>query len=181
MNFTWFASAFDNDGLFYRLTTLLIIFGALVMAAGLEIFLANSQAALVVGLGYVIMRIGMITMWIRAAIGSKEHRQTAIFYAVGITIAQIYWMISIFLFPPNAVFIWAPIGWVIELSVPFFAEKLNRTPWHRHHIIERYGLLNIIVLGEVLLAVVAAFLKALKEGHLNIGLIYMAIAAFVIT
>src|SRR4051794_11804429 len=35
MNFTWFASAFDTDDVVYRLTTLVQITGALVLAAGI--------------------------------------------------------------------------------------------------------------------------------------------------
>lgn len=32
-------------------------------------------------------------------------------------------------------------------------EQVENTPWHRHHIIEHFGLLNIMVLGEVLLSI----------------------------
>lgn len=46
---------------------------------------------------------------------------------------------------------------MVELLVPAFAEKAGATPWHRHHIIERYGLLKIIVLGEALLALSLMF------------------------
>src|SRR5688500_2923925 len=34
MNFTWFASAYDTDDIAYRLTTLVQIAGALILAAG---------------------------------------------------------------------------------------------------------------------------------------------------
>src|SRR3954466_3938797 len=36
MNFTWFASAYDTDDDVYRITTLVQIAGALVLAAGIE-------------------------------------------------------------------------------------------------------------------------------------------------
>ena len=39
-----------------------------------------------------------------------------------------------------------------------------RTPWHPHHIAERYGLLVIITLGEVIIGTVAA-LNALVHGE----------------
>ena len=44
----------------------------------------------------------------------------------------------------------------LELAGPFIAERKARTPWHPHHIAERYGLLVIITLGEVILGTVAA-------------------------
>jgi low temperature requirement protein LtrA len=44
------------------------------------------------------------------------------------------------------------------------AERKGRTPWHPHHIAERYGLLVIITLGEVILGTVAA-LNAVVHGE----------------
>jgi low temperature requirement protein LtrA len=46
---------------------------------------------------------------------------------------------------------------MVELAGPVLAErKSGGTPWHPHHIAERYGLLAIIALGEVLLGTVAS-------------------------
>jgi len=45
----------------------------------------------------------------------------------------------------------------IEMLGPFVAERrLGGTPWHAHHIAERYGLLVIITLGEGILGTVAS-------------------------
>ena len=35
-----------------------------------------------------------------------------------------------------------------ELAVPIVAERTGSTPWHPHHITERYGLFTLIVMGE---------------------------------
>ena len=43
MNFTWFASAYDTDDDVYRITTLVQIAGALVLAAGVAV--ARSRTA----------------------------------------------------------------------------------------------------------------------------------------
>ena len=44
-----------------------------------------------------------------------------------------------------------------ELGGPFIAEtRKSGTPWHPHHIAERYGLLVIIALGEAILGTIAA-------------------------
>jgi low temperature requirement protein LtrA len=43
-----------------------------------------------------------------------------------------------------------------ELAVPLWAERVHPTPWHPHHIAERYGLLYIIVLGEIVLSTTVA-------------------------
>jgi low temperature requirement protein LtrA len=47
--------------------------------------------------------------------------------------------------------------YVIELSGPYVSERTKGgSPWHPHHIAERYGLLVIIALGEVILGTVEA-------------------------
>jgi low temperature requirement protein LtrA len=49
--------------------------------------------------------------------------------------------------------------------VPAWAERAGATPWHPHHIAERYGLLVVIVLGESILASTLAVQAALKSGE----------------
>jgi low temperature requirement protein LtrA len=54
---------------------------------------------------------------------------------------------------------------VAEISVPLLAERQGATPWHPHHISERYGLLTLIVLGESVLSATVAIQAALDAGH----------------
>lgn len=60
MNFTWFASAYDNDDVLYRVVTLVQIAGVLVLAAGVSRAFEEHEF-LVVWLGYVIMRVALAT------------------------------------------------------------------------------------------------------------------------
>ncbi len=59
------------------------------------------------------------------------------------------------------------------------AERAGTTPWHRHHIMERYGLLTIIVLGEVLLSVSLGFGQLFGD-HPSPGAAVSAVAGIVI-
>ena len=53
----------------------------------------------------------------------------------------------------------------IELAGPLLAEKLHGgSPWHGHHIAERYGLMIIICLGEGLLGTNAALGVLIEDG-----------------
>ena len=65
MNFTWFASAYDTDDIPYRLTTLVQIAGALILAAGVPDAMAGSDFTVITA-GYVVMRLAMVTQWLRA-------------------------------------------------------------------------------------------------------------------
>src|SRR4029453_18460357 len=66
MNVTWFASAYDTDDVPYRLAVMVQIAGALILAAGVpEAMDGDNFAAITVG--YVVMRLAMVTQWLRAA------------------------------------------------------------------------------------------------------------------
>lgn len=157
MNFTWFASAFDHDDPLYRLLVLILMSGSLIFAGGAGHIFETMDFSWGLA-GWILMRLSMAALWLRAS-GDPRHRRTARFYAIGIVIAQLAWTLLYFIVPPGgaAFFIGGGICFVIEALVPLIAERAGVTPWHRHHIIERYGLLTIIVLGELLLSISLGF------------------------
>jgi low temperature requirement protein LtrA len=161
MNFTWFASAYDTDDVAYRLTTLVQIAGALILAAGVPDAMEGGDFTAIT-IGYVVMRLAMVTQWLRAAGTDPPHRRSALRYAAGITILQVFWVLRLFLpeGPGYAGFLVLVAG---ELAVPVWAERAASTTWHPRHIAERYGLFTLIVLGECVLASTLAIQAALKE------------------
>ncbi|MEU1506385.1 low temperature requirement protein A [Kitasatospora sp. NPDC005748] len=162
MNFTWFASAYDCDDVPYRVTTLVQIAGVLILAAGVPRMFAEQDLVLSV-VGYVVMRLAMVTQWLRAAAGEEgQARGVALRYAAGITLCQLAWVVMLLL-PHDARAYVIPIGIAAELSVPVIAELRLRTSWHPHHIAERYGLFTLIVLGETVAAATVAVQSAVDE------------------
>lgn len=162
MNFTWFASAYDCDDVPYRIATLVQIAGVLVYAAGVSrAFDQNDWTVAVIG--YLIMRVALTAQWLRAAAGeSGEARAAALKYAAGLVICQAGWVGL--LFAPDDLKRWLFLVLVVaELLVPVLAERGHQTPWHAHHIVERYGLFTIIVLGETIAASTVAVKSALDE------------------
>jgi low temperature requirement protein LtrA len=62
VNFTWFASAYDNDDVVYRLLVFVQITGVLILAAGVpEAFEHRTIDTVVVG--YLVMRAALVTLW----------------------------------------------------------------------------------------------------------------------
>jgi low temperature requirement protein LtrA len=162
MNFTWFASAYDNDDVLYRVVTLIQIAGVLVLAAGVSRAFDRHEF-LLVWLGYVIMRLAMTAQWLRVARSNRGAERTmALRYAVGVLLCQIGWL-GLLVLPEHArpwVFlVIAPL----EMLVPLYAERAHPTSWHPHHIAERYGLFTIIVLGETIAAATVAVKSSLDE------------------
>ncbi|MBE1875198.1 low temperature requirement protein A [Myceligenerans sp. TRM 65318] len=188
INFTWFASAFDTDDWFYRVTTMVQMTGVVVLALGLpEMFHSLDEGGLlhneVMVAGYVVMRLAMLVQWLRAARQAPEHRASCYGYVWTLLVSQIGW-VALAVAPTGAGTFFA-IGAVlvaVEMAGPWIAERVvpaagpeggaeggaartgmwRGTPWHAHHIVERYGLLAIITLGEGVIGTVAS-LSALVE------------------
>jgi low temperature requirement protein LtrA len=160
---TWFASAYDTDDWIYRLSTMVQMIGVLVLALGLPPMFESLDHGVhvdngVMVLGYVIMRAGLVTLWLRAAREDPPRRRCALTYVTSLVIAQFGW-IALLLADTSVGMMFTVVGVLIlvELAGPFVAERrFGGTPWHPHHIAERYALLTIITLGEVILGTVAA-------------------------
>ncbi|KUN56827.1 hypothetical protein AQJ43_04435 [Streptomyces avermitilis] len=179
MNFSWFASAYDNDDALYRIVTLVQIAGVLVLAAGVSKAFEEHDF-LVVWLGYAIMRFAMIAQWLRAArAGRGAERTMALRYAGGVFLCQVGWL-GLLVLPEHArpwVFL---VMALLELSVPVYAEKDFTTSWHPHHIAERFGLFTIIVLGETIAAATVAVKSAVDEHNALGELLPIAIGGLLI-
>ncbi|WP_020657608.1 low temperature requirement protein A [Amycolatopsis benzoatilytica] len=177
LNFSWFASAFDTDDVPYRLATLVQIAGGLTVAAGVD--KAFDGDFTIVTVGYLLMRLAAVTQWLRAARQSPETRRTAYFYAVGVTLCQVLWVVRLAL-PGTAGLVGFFVLVVLELSVPVVAESRTGTAWHPHHIAERYGLFTLIVLGETVLSATNAVKEGIAEGEHTGDLVSLAAAALVL-
>ena len=179
MNFTWFASAYDTDDDVYRLSVLIAIVGALVIAAGVPRAFDDGEF-LVVAIGYSVMRLANTGQWIRAAVSDPGHRRAATRYAIGTPVVQVGWWLWWWLASEGGDRYWSFLVLVAaELLVPVWAERSGMTSWHPGHITERYGLFTLIVLGESVLAASVAFEGGLGGGA-DADLLWLAAAGIVI-
>ena len=170
INFTWFASAYDTDDWVFRVVTMIQMVGVLILAMGIEPMFhsivegdhVNNVAILI---GYIIMRVALIFQWLRAARQDPERRETCLRYAKYLAIVQVGWVIALVIETDVlTTFLLAAPLFVLEMATPYFAERKIRTPWHAHHIAERYGLLAIIALGECLIGAIET-LRAIVATH----------------
>lgn len=173
INFTWFASAYDCDDTRYRLTTLVQMAGVLILAAGVSDAMVEHDFTLIVA-GYVVMRVAMISQWLRAARADPQRRHTALTYAAGIAIVQLGWVGWLFL-PDPAKFPLFLVFVACELTVPIVSERRAATPWHAEHIADRYGSFTLIVLGETVLASTNAIIEARSNvSHIGVLIVVSA-------
>ncbi|GAA3142411.1 low temperature requirement protein LtrA [Kribbella aluminosa] len=179
MNFTWFATSFATDDWLYRLLTIVQMSGVLVLAAGIEKIFSDHDFTVGV-LGYVVMRVAMIAQWLRASRSAGSSRRATQFYAAGIAIVQVLWLTTLVL-PQTVLLVVFPVFAAAELAVPVVAERRGITPWHPHHITERYSLFTLILLGESLLASANAIIEAVHV-HESLGpLVALSVLTLVVT
>ncbi|PUB27816.1 low temperature requirement protein LtrA [Promicromonospora sp. AC04] len=194
INFSWFASAFDTDDWFYRVTTMVQMIGVVILALGLP----DMFESLVEGdrvhneimvAGYVVMRLAMLVQWLRAARQAPEYRATCMGYVWTLAITQIGWVILVL--APVSVPVFFMVGSllaVVEMGGPWLAERIRAdqpgqrsTPWHAHHMAERYGLLAIITLGEGVIGTVATLSAVTNESGWTLDAALVALAGMGLT
>ncbi len=173
MNFTWFASAYDNDDVIYRLLVLVQITGVLILAAGVPRAFEHRDFDIVF-LGYVVIRAGLVSLWVRAGRHDPPRRKTCDRYAIGESLCLLGWGAVALLGWP----VWGFVAMgLAELAVPVLAELIETTQWHREHIAERYGLFTLIVLGETILASSSAFQVVVDARDADLTVVLTAFGA----
>ena len=191
INFSWFASAFDTDDWLFRLFTMVQMAGVIVLAIGLPTMFESVEAHgvfdnRVMVSGYVVMRVGLLAQWLRAA-RDPAYRTHALTYVVFVAVAQLGWIIVAWApLPFGTAMIGAALCWLVELGGPVVAERKGEgerrgTPWHAHHIAERYSLLTIIALGETVIGTLAAAQEVSHEKGWSVDAIVVIAAGVAMT
>jgi low temperature requirement protein LtrA len=169
LNYSWFASAYDTDDWVFRLATMVQMVGVVILALGLSQMFDSIEhgATLHFGVmvaGYVVMRVSLVFLWWQVSRHDPEHRSAAYTYMGMVGVTQVGWvLLAISQLSVGATFALMIPLFALEMVGPFIAERKRSTPWHAHHIAERYSLLVIITLGEVISGTVAA-LNVLVHG-----------------
>jgi low temperature requirement protein LtrA len=179
MGFTWFAAGYDTDDVPYRIAVFVMMAGAIIMAAGIARAFADNDWSVAL-LGYIVMRLALVSLWLRAARDDPSHRTTNLRFAGSLAVLQLGWIALIVLVPPEYLLVGFAIIAVLELVAPMWAAQATQPRWHPEHIAERYGLLTIIVLGESVLAGTLAIGSAADAGALDLSVIAVAIGALLL-
>mgnify|MGYP001475884210 CR=1 FL=1 len=169
-SFTTFASGFDNDDVGMRLATLAQMAGIVVLTLGIpDLYHGFDEWHLdnrILVYGYVTMRASMMYLWWRAAKDNPERRPVMKHYIRWVGAAQVGWVALTFVHAG-----WAVTGpallalYGMEVYAVLTAQRSNGSPWNVHHLVERYGLLTIISLGEVVLGTTVAVQAVIESQH----------------
>jgi len=178
MSFTWFGNVFDTDDVPYRLWMLLMIAGSLGLAAGVP---RIAELDFRIGVSsYVVMRLAYVAQWLRV-LQSRDPTWRPIAWKVIVltTLNQAGWV----------AFLYCPLEWRLPVFVFWFAADVAtpviagwdaRLGGHRGHIVERYGLFTLIVLGESIAAATVAVGRAVETQAAALPLLVLAVGGLVI-
>lgn len=159
MLFSWFATAYDNDDVVYRLLTLAQMAGLLALTATIPAAFDGELGPFVVC--FVVMRVPLILKWVRAARRRMDEHTYAGRYVIGLTFCQLAWLGALAL-PAAGRPVLVLLLMALELAVPLWAVAgAHRRVFHPQHISERFGLFTMIVIGESVFAAAGALRGAI--------------------
>lgn len=130
---------------------LLLALGTSAIFAGFEHGWELDNTAVV--LGYVIMRVPLLGLYLRAARANPDRQRPLIIASIGTIVLQTLWVGSLLVHQMN-------VGWLVaglslyaaELALPVVIDRMSGgSPWTSHHLTERFGLLAIIAVGEAVI------------------------------
>ena len=110
---------------------------------------------------------------------TRSDASACLTYAAVVTVAQIGWIAMIFVSTSVADDVRGRrvVLVAFELFGPWLAERrMGGTPWHAHHIAERYSLLAIIALGEGVVGTVASLSAVVAAQGWTVAAVLVAVA-----
>jgi len=155
---TFYQNRFVVDDITHRLLVFTQIFA--IATLGLSVSGAFGELYIQFTLAYVITRLMLVLMYIRAYRAHEESKELSRGYAVGFSLGILVWLGSLLL-PAEIHWVGWLAGIAVELGFPLlpFMRRLQRgSAIDQHHISERFGIFTIIVLGE-------SFVKILDDSQ----------------
>ncbi|KAJ3074303.1 hypothetical protein HDU98_011567 [Podochytrium sp. JEL0797] len=182
--FVWFCSGYYVDDALFRIGTLGQMAGLLVISNGIAVFFTDNLNSTEVIIGYVIARVFYIVFFrLRAALQNPSRRYSNLKHAGFTFVLQVLWLARLAL--PSGLHWTLGVGVVVgtlEFLAPLLAESGNghETPFHPHHIADRYAELTVIIFGEGIASISSATRNALQGESLNLESIRVALAGLLI-
>ena len=150
---TYYATRFDSEkDVTHRALASLQLLGLVVMAATVRHAL-DGQAALFAG-AYAFVRSVLVVQYLRAGHYLPRARPVVVLFVAAFGAGAACWWVSLVLPPPLRYACWA-LGIAVEVVALLSAREVHaRFPPHLTHLPDRFGLLTILVLGQVVTGVV---------------------------
>jgi len=150
--YTLHNNRFDTDDLILRFAKL----GAMLAILGAAASVTAATGELVVAFtwSYAPGRVILAGLYYRAWRHVPAARGTTTVYLVAMSTVALLWIVSLALPSPARFVLWG-VAVVVDVAAPIIAgRRPSRAPLHLEHLPDRFGLLVILVLGEVIASIV---------------------------
>ncbi len=152
VQFTLHNNRFDTDDLILRFAKLAAMLAILGAAASMSDALGDKVVPFTCS--YALGRVILAGLYFRAWKHVPDARGTTTVYLVSMTGVAALWVVSIAVPVPWKFVVWA-VATLIDVAAPIVAgRRPGRAPLHLEHLPDRFGLLVILVLGEVIAGIV---------------------------
>jgi low temperature requirement protein LtrA len=127
-----------------------------VIAMALSIHDALHGGSAQFAVAFVAVRGIVLLLNARARRHAAQARPLLNLFLTAFSIGVSLWLVSVFVPEPARYVLWG-VALVIELSAPWVGRRqIARAPVHASHLVERFGLFTLIVLGESVISVAQA-------------------------
>ena len=151
VGYTVYADRFDTDDLLHRVLVLAGMLAVIAMALSVHDALHGGAARF--ALTFVAVRGIVLLLNARARRHAAAARPLLTLYLVAFSIGASLWLVSVFVPAPARYVLWG-VALTLELSAPWVGRhQIEKAPIHASHLVERFGLFTLIVLGESVISV----------------------------
>jgi low temperature requirement protein LtrA len=151
VGYTVYADRFDTDDLLHRVLVLAGMLAVIAMALSVHDALHGGAARF--ALTFVAVRGIVLLLNARARRHAAAARPLLTLYLVAFSIGASLWLLSVFVPAPARYVLWG-VALTLELAAPWVGRhQIEKAPIHASHLVERFGLFTLIVLGESVISV----------------------------
>jgi low temperature requirement protein LtrA len=146
VGYTVYADRFDTDDVAHRVLVLAGMLAVIAMALSVHDALHGGSARF--ALAFVAVRGIVLLLNARARRHAAPARPLLNLFLAAFSTGAALWLLSVFVPEPARYVLWG-VALVIELSAPWVGRRqIVKAPVHASHLVERFGLFTLIVLGE---------------------------------
>jgi low temperature requirement protein LtrA len=172
LEYAWYATSFPEGGMVDQFAAFAAMLTVLAMAAQAGPASAGDPRGYLIA--FAVFHLIVVSLFFRAAGMYPERRSFALWYAIGLGLAAILWLLSLVVPETIRPWVWAG-ALLIDLITPWRAtSSFAGRSFDASHIPERYGLFTLIVLGEAIIAVA----RGTAEAHWTPAAVATAVAGF---
>jgi low temperature requirement protein LtrA len=173
VGYTVYADRFDTDDLLHRVLVLAGMLAVIAMALSVHDALHGGSARFAVT--FVAVRGIVLVLNARARRHAAPARPLLNLFLTAFSIGAALWLASLLVPEPWRYLLWA-VALVVELSAPWLGRRqIVKAPVHASHLVERFGLFTLIVLGESVISVA----QGAANVNWTVGTVAAAVAGFV--